>query len=212
MLPLPLAASLRSQERVRRAAPAGSVAVVWLLLLSGFGGLLVGRLARAELLLQVIRCVLFPLFRSRVCNLQICARYACHCNVPGPSDCSAYSLFPCCVVCLVWPLVTLVLDLFLPFPAKKYGRLVLAFNRWQDLQGLQHYFVRVLHNEAPLRTMIRNMVRRTALQQLHTQRLRNQLPDLFGCLFWQQNLNHNAAANCLCYTISQLRIPLQKKH
>jgi len=132
------AASLRSQERVRRAAPAGSVAVVWLLLLSGFGGLLVGRLARAELLLQVIR--------------------------------------------------------------------------WQDLQGLQHYFVRVLHNEAPLRTMIRNMVRRTALQQLHTQRLRNQLPDLFGCLFWQQNLNHNAAANCLCYTISQLRIPLQKKH
>jgi len=88
------------------------------------GGLLVGRLARAELLLQVIRCVLFPLFRSRVCNLQICAQYACHCNVPGPSDCSAYSLFPCCVVCLVWPLVTLVLDLFLPFPAKKYGRLV----------------------------------------------------------------------------------------
>jgi len=37
MLPLPLAASLRPQERVRRAAPAGSVAVVWLLLLSGFG-------------------------------------------------------------------------------------------------------------------------------------------------------------------------------
>ena len=37
MLLLPLAASLRSQERVCRAAPAGSVAVVWQLLLSGFG-------------------------------------------------------------------------------------------------------------------------------------------------------------------------------
>ena len=30
------------------------------------GGLLAGCLARAELLLQVIRCVLFPLFNSRV--------------------------------------------------------------------------------------------------------------------------------------------------
>ena len=87
------------------------------------GGLLVGRLACAELLLQVIRCVLFPLFSSQVCN-QICAQYASHCKFPGPSDCSAYSLFPCCAVCFVWPLAVLVLDLFLPFPEKKYGRLV----------------------------------------------------------------------------------------